>query len=169
VSFQGDDDPPHPTPDRGARPDGAPEPAPLGATRRPRLGLPPAGSVGMVGIGGAAGALARTAQSAAFPVEAGAIPWSTFAENLAGAFLLGVLLTLLVERVTAPWWVRPLLGTGLLGAYTTYATVGLELHQLVADGSAGLAVAYLWATALAGLLAGGAGIAAARLRLRSAR
>jgi fluoride exporter len=169
VNRANDDDQAEPPPGRAPRPGGASEPAPLAATPRPSRRLPPAGSVAMVGLGGAAGAVVRTAQSAVFPVAAGAFPTSTFAENLTGAFLLGALLTVLTERVAARWWVRPLLGTGLLGAYTTYATVGLELHQLVAHGSVGLALAYLWATALAGLLVGGAGIAAARLAFRSPR
>lgn len=149
--------------DGGRRPDGALQPATRAAAERPRRGLPPAASVGVVAVGGAVGALARTAQSTVFPVAVGAFPWSTFAGNLAGAFLLGALLSVLVERAAGSWWVRPLLGNGLLGAYTTYATVGLELHELATGGRVGLAAVYLWATALAGLVAGGAGIASARL------
>lgn len=168
MTSEHDDDQTEP-PEGASQSGSASEPGRLAATPRPRVALPPAGSVGMVGIGGAAGALARSGQSAPFPVQAGAFPWITLAENLVGAFLLGVLLTVLVERVPTVWWLRPLLGTGLLGAYTTYATVGLELHQLVAQGSAGLAALYLWATAVAGLLAGGAGIAAARRRFTGSR
>lgn len=149
--------------DGGRMPDGAPLPVPNTVATRPTMGLPRAGSVGVVAVGGAVGALARTAQSTVFPEVLGAFPWSTFAGNLAGAFLLGALLTVLVERAAGSWWVRPLVGNGLLGAYTTYATVGLELHELAASGRIGLAAVYLWATALAGLVAGGAGIASARL------
>ena len=100
---------------------------------------------------GGSSSLARALVSAAFPVAPGAFPWSTFAENLSGAFLLALLLTLAVEHLADRPWVLPLLGTGTLGAYTTFATVSLELERLVADGSAGLAIAYAAATLVAGL------------------
>lgn len=124
--------------------------------------LPPVRATGLVAAGGTLGALARAAQNALLPVEPGTFPWSTFAENLAGAFLLGALITVLLKRGKGSTWAHPLLGTGLLGAYTTYATVGLELHLLVRDGHPALAAFYLWTTALAGLLACGAGIFLAR-------
>ena len=123
----------------------------------------------MVAVGGAVGAVARTAQSAAFPTAPGALPWSTLAENVTGAFLLGALLAFIVERRTARWWERPLLGTGALGAYTTYATVGLELQLLVAAGAVATAAAYLVATAVLGLLAGGLGVAAGSRAARGHR
>jgi fluoride exporter len=132
--------------------------------RPPAAQRPPIGrDLPMIALGGAIGAVARTAQSASFAVAEGQLPWSTFAENLTGAFLLGLFATTILEGRWRAWWARPLLGTGLLGAYTTYATVGLELHQLVLDGRAALAGAYLTATAVLGLLAGGAGVVLARL------
>lgn len=153
---------------RDPQPDGAggPEPAPRAATPHPRPGLPPARSVALVAAGGAAGALVRTTQSAAFPPAAGQLPWSTLAENVAGALLLGWLLTLLTERLPGVAWARPLLATGLLGAYTTYATVGLELHLLARDGALATAAVYAAATVLLGLLAGGTGVALGRWRPR---
>lgn len=124
---------------------------------------PPAGSVALVAAGGALGALARAAQNAVWPV-AGRLPWATLAENVVGAFLLGWLLTVLTERLAARAWVRPLLGTGLLGSYTTYATVGVELRVLGAEGTVAAAVAYAAVTAVLGLAAAAAGIAAGRWR-----
>jgi fluoride exporter len=137
-------------------------PARPAAAHRPPIGR----DLPMIALGGAIGAVVRTAQSATFPVGEQAFPWSTFAENLTGAFLLGLVATTLLEGRWRAWWARPLLGTGLLGAYTTYATVGLELHQLVLDGRAALAGAYLAATAVLGLLAGVAGVVLARLVTR---
>jgi fluoride exporter len=108
------------------------------------------------------------ALSTAFPTTPGELPWSTLAENLSGAFLLAWLLTAVAERARTTW-VRPLLGTGLLGAYTTFATVGLELHLLTDAGRPAVAVAYLAAIWAGGLLAGGLGFAAGRGRARGSR
>lgn len=92
------------------------------------------------------------------------MPWSTLVANVSGAFLLAWLLTVLVERMPASRWARPLLGTGLLGAYTTFATVGLELRQLVAEGSVVVAAGYLALTWTAGVAAVVAGVALGRRR-----
>lgn len=131
--------------------------------------LPPFSRIALVATGGALGALARTALSRAFPVAAGAYPWTTFAVNLSGAFLLAVLLTVLEQRPSMRPWAAALLGTGLLGAYTTFATVGLELHLLVAGGNLSTAAWYLGATAVAGTLSGGLGVLSGRLLRRGAR
>ncbi|CAN5774100.1 hypothetical protein BH23ACT8_BH23ACT8_25580 [soil metagenome] len=139
-------------------------PAPVS---RGRLALPPARSVGLVAAGGAVGALARTALAARFPAAAEALPWVTLVENVTGAFALGWLLTVLVERLPTDRWVRPLVATGLLGAYTTFGAVALELDLLVAAGRSDIAAAYLAATWGAGLAAGGLGVALGRWRSRS--
>jgi fluoride exporter len=124
--------------------------------------LPPWRSIVLVGVGGAVGALVRTSLSAAFPPAGGGMPWSTLAENVSGAFLLAWLLSALVERLPGVTWARPLLGTGLLGAYTTFATVGLELHLLVNGGHVGVAAGYLAVTWVTGLGAAFLGVVAAR-------
>lgn len=136
---------------------------------RVRSLLPPFSRIALVAAGGALGALARAALSGVFPVAGGAYPWTTFAVNLSGAFLLAVLLTLLASRPSTRGWAAALLGTGVLGAYTTFATVGLELHLLVADGHVGTAAWYLAATAAGGTLSGGLGVLSVRLLRRDAR
>lgn len=138
------------------------EPARLAATPRARPTLPPPRALGLVALGGSAGAVARVALSGAFPAADGALPYSTLAENLSGAFLLALLLTLLTERLPPNRWARPLLGTGLLGAYTTFATVAVELERRLSSGYLALAAAYLAVTVLGGLLAALAGVAAGR-------
>lgn len=139
-----------------------------GSSRRPPR-LPPLRNLGLVALGGAVGGSARAAVGAAFPAAADAFPWSTFVANTSGAFLLAVLLTLAVERLSRRPWVLPLLGTGTLGAYTTFATVSLELERLLTRGSAALAVAYVAATLSAGLIAALAGMAAAHRLPRRAQ
>jgi CrcB protein len=103
--------------------------------------------------GGAVGALARAGLVEAFPPAAGSWPWATFAVNIAGAGLLGYLVTRLQERLPLSAYRRPLLGSGLCGALTTFSTVQLELLRMLDRGRVGLAVAYAATTVAAGLLA----------------
>jgi fluoride exporter len=100
--------------------------------------------------GGVAGALARVGLAEAAPHGAGSWPWATFAANMVGALLLGYFVTRLQERLPPSSYRRPLLGTGLCGALTTFATVQLELFDMLDAGHLALAVGYSAAT-----LAGG--------------
>ena len=100
-------------------------------------------------LGGAAGALARSGLVEAFPAAHDRWPWVTFAVNVAGAAILGYLVTRLQERLPLSAYRRPLLGTGFCGALTTFSTMQLELVRM----PAGLAVAYASASLAAGFAA----------------
>lgn len=100
--------------------------------------------------GGALGALARAAVETAFPATAHGWPWATFAVNIAGAGLLAYVVTRLQERLPPSTYPRPLLGTGLCGALTTFSTMQIEVIRLVREGHAALAVAYLAASVATG-------------------
>jgi CrcB protein len=102
--------------------------------------------------GGFLGAPARVLLVQAAPAAAGAWPWPTFAANVAGTLLLGYFATRLQERLPVSAYRRPLLGTGLCGAFTTFSTMQLEVLRMVTDGHAGLAVAYVLASVTVGLL-----------------
>ena len=93
--------------------------------------------------GGFLGALARVLLVQLAPVTPGSWPWATFVANLAGSLLLGYFVTRLQERLPVSAYRRPLLGTGLCGALTTFSTMQLELLRMLSDGRAGLAVAYV--------------------------
>jgi CrcB protein len=82
-----------------------------------------------VGVLGGAGAMARFLLDGTVSERAGGhFPWGTFAVNASGAFLLGIVAgTLDGDAYT-------LVGTGLLGAYTTFSTWMLESHRLGEDG-----------------------------------
>jgi fluoride exporter len=122
-----------------------------------------------VAAGGAVGALARVALAERFPVVPGAIPWATFAENLGGAFLLGLVLTLLAERAAATPAVRLVVCTGALGAFTTYSTFAVELLRLTEAGQVLTAALYAGSSLLLGVAAALAGIRAARALPRTSR
>jgi CrcB protein len=115
-----------------------------------------------IACGGALGALARIGVSQAFPAVAGSWPWATFAVNIAGALMTGYFVTRLQERLPVSTLRRPLLGTGLCGALTTFSTVQIELLRMVDQHRYGLAAGYLVASVLGGYFAVFASSAAVR-------
>jgi fluoride exporter len=102
--------------------------------------------------GGFLGALARVLLIEVAPVMSGSWPWATFAANIAGTLLLGYFVTRLQERLPVSAYRRPLLGTGLCGALTTFSTMQLEVLRMLDAGRTGLAVAYALASIAAGLV-----------------
>jgi len=108
-----------------------------------------------VSAGGVLGALARYGISVAWPHHAGAFPWSTWTVNISGCFLIGVLMTGIARRRPAQRLLRPFLGVGVLGGYTTFSTSAVDV--LVARPGVGLL--YLGATVAGALLAVWAGSA----------
>ncbi|MFR9799541.1 fluoride efflux transporter FluC [Streptomyces sp. MS06] len=118
--------------------------------------------VAAVALGGGAGAAARYAVSLSSSVPAGGFPWPTFWTNVAGCAVMGVFMVLITEAVAAHRLVRPFVGTGVLGGFTTFSTYAVGLQQLVDGGHAGTALAYLAATPLAALLSVWAAAAATR-------
>src|SRR5947209_15786208 len=93
-------------------------------------------------VGGFAGAVARAELLEAIPHRVGSWPWATFIVNVVGAFMLGYFATRLQERLPVSAYRRPLLGTGLCGALTTFSTMQVELLRMLDAGLIGLAFAY---------------------------
>lgn len=133
--------------------------------RRPPLSL---STIGLVAIGGAVGGLGRAAVGRWLPAGEGAIPLPTLLGNLSGAFLLALLLTLLGGGMLRAGWIRPLVAVGLLGAFTTFATLTYELQLLWAAGRAVTAVVYAVSTVAGGLAAVALGTAGAHAWLQRA-
>jgi CrcB protein len=115
-----------------------------------------------VSVGGALGALARYGLLLAWPTRHGAFPWGTFVINVAGCFAIGVLMVLVTEVRTAHPLVRPFLGTGVLGGFTTFSTYAEEVRALLPE-SVAVAATYLAGTLLAALVATAAGTWLTRL------
>lgn len=104
-------------------------------------------------LGGALGGLARWGLSdwLGAGAQGGDWPWGTFAANLLGALVLGLVAARLLRHPDAP---RPrvgaFLGPGLCGALTTFSTLQIEAVRLLDDGHAVTAVAYVCASVTAG-------------------
>ena len=103
--------------------------------------------------GGIAGALLRAGLYEALPWDGRGWPWATFLVNVVGTIMLGYFATRLQERLPPSTYRRPLLGTGLCGALTTFSTLQLETLKLAHHGETPLAVGYMCATLSVGLVA----------------
>ncbi|MGH8986006.1 MAG: fluoride efflux transporter CrcB [Acidimicrobiia bacterium] len=133
------------------------------AHHRPHRRLRPA-IILTVAAGGAVGATARYELGSSFEVASGSFPWVTFAVNVSGSFLLGLLLTFVLERWPPTQYVRPFLAIGVLGTYTTFSTYSVEADLLFKDGHVAVGVVYVLASPAAGGVAVYLGILTARLR-----
>jgi len=108
----------------------------------------------LVALGGTAGTAARLALGLALP-DPGGLPLAVLLANVVGAFLIGVV----AARLAASSELRLLLGTGVLGGFTTYSAFMTGTVALWGTAPL-LAVAYA-----AGSLVLGLGAAALGLRL----
>lgn len=115
-----------------------------------------------IALGGFLGTIARYELELAWKPAPGHAPWATFAINTSGAFLLGLVLTVLLERRGPTRLVRPFLCVGVLGAWTTMSSLAVEADLLVRGHHAAIAAAYVALTAVAGVAVAWAGILAAR-------
>lgn len=124
--------------------------------------------------GGLLGTAARAGLSLMQPVAHTAVqlqawPWATFTANMLGALLLGFILELwqhLGPDTGTRQATRLLVGTGIMGAFTTYGTFIWETILRLASGNARagvIGVFYALASLVGGLLAAGIGIVIARL------
>lgn len=108
----------------------------------------------LVAIGGAAGAVSRYAVTVA--VGARDLPWATFAVNLSGSLLLGIVLAWSLRGSWDPAVVRAV-AVGFLGAYTTFSTFAWEVFALGRDERLLAAALYAAVSVLVGILAAGVG------------
>ena len=123
----------------------------------------------VVAAGGALGAAGRFGAAKALPSAPDEFPWSTFLVNATGCLLLGLLMVCALDVWPTSRYLRPFLGIGLLGGFTTFSTYALETRNLVAEHQQQLAGVYLVGSVAAGLTAVWLGIAVGRLSLRVLR
>jgi CrcB protein len=95
-----------------------------------------------IAAGGVAGAEARYGIDAALPHTGSAFPWATLLINVSGCLLIGVLMVLVLELTSPHRLLRPFLGEGVLGGYTTFSTFAVDAERLVRDHRPLLALGY---------------------------
>lgn len=115
-----------------------------------------------VAVGGAIGTWARWGISATWPVRPDRFPFTTLSINVLGAFLLGVVLVALLDRRPPRPVAHALLGTGVLGAFTTFSTLSVEVVVLIRLQRFWVASAYLASSLVLGALAMAGGLAFGR-------
>jgi CrcB protein len=108
-------------------------------------------TLGVVAVGGALGAVLRASLSLAFPSPAESFPWTTFAINVGGSLALALLTV--APGLRGHSLVRPFLGAGLLGGFTTMSTAAEDTRALLASGHETTAAAYVLGTLTAALVA----------------
>lgn len=135
----------------------------LDEARGARDALPVMWKLVLIATGGGVGTALRYAIGVGATRWLGAsFPWGTLAVNVIGSLALGVVMEAAGEREIAGVQARLVLGTGVLGGFTTYSSFNLETIRLAEQGAWGRAALYLGATLLVCLLAGVGGVALAR-------
>jgi CrcB protein len=115
-----------------------------------------------VGLGGFVGANARYLLGGWIATRFGTtFPYGTFAINITGCFVIGMIMGALDSHLLSPT-IRLALAIGFVGAYTTFSTFTYETIRLIEDGSVLLATANVFGSVLVGLLATIAGLTAGR-------
>jgi CrcB protein len=121
--------------------------------RRGDLGL-----LAAVAVGGAVGSVGRYAVGLAFPHTPDGFPWGTALVNLSGSMAMGVLVVWVLSMRDPHPWLRPFVGVGVLGGWTTFSTYALDFHSLVVTDHELEGAAYLFGSLIVGLLAVGLGV-----------
>ncbi|MGN9908914.1 fluoride efflux transporter CrcB [Phytohabitans sp. LJ34] len=137
--------------------------------QRAELRRAPWAVLSVISAGGALGASARYGLDRAFPAAPDGFPWAIFWVNVSGCLLIGVLMVLVVDVWTGRPLVRPFLGVGVLGGFTTFSTYAVDIQRLVDTGAAGTGLLYLAGTLLAALAATWVGLGVTRWTVVRAR
>lgn len=117
-----------------------------------------------IALGGALGAVSRYGLGLFVTQRWNqSFPLGTFIINITGAFLLGFLNVLFIERLTVSPAVRLGIGIGFIGAYTTFSTFSFEVINLLESGSFFTAALYTILSIAVGFAGAALGVGLARL------
>lgn len=122
----------------------------------------------VIAAGGALGSLARYGLAVALPHSRGGFAISTLLANVLGCLLIGVLMVVISQLAQPHRLLRPFLGIGLLGGFTTFSTYVVDAMYSVLEGRPGLAIGYAVGSVLASLFAVAAGMLVTRAVIRRA-
>jgi CrcB protein len=106
----------------------------------------------VVALGGVLGAVARYEAMLAWPTRTG-FPTVTLLINVIGSALIGVVMVLTNEVWIRQRLLRPFLGTGVLGGFTTFSGYTTDARHLIDRGRPAMALLYLAATVTTALVA----------------
>jgi CrcB protein len=107
-----------------------------------------------IAVGGALGALSRYGVDRAIEQRSeSTFPLSTFVINVSGCLVVGFVIAALVDRGSAPDWLRAALVVGFCGGYTTFSTFAQETVDLLESRAAAVAVMSVAANVVVGVLA----------------
>jgi CrcB protein len=121
------------------------------------------GRLALISLGGAFGTAARYLLSVWLLRTLGpAFPYGTLAVNVIGSFLLGVIMQAGLDTTILSPAARVVLGTGVMGGFTTYSTFNYETLQYLQEGAWAMASLNVATTLLVCLAAGALGVAVAR-------
>lgn len=116
-----------------------------------------------VAAGGALGASARYGVTVLMAAHTRSFPYATLIANLSGAFLAGVIATLLITRGLSASPLYALLVIGFLGSFTTLSAFSVETLRLMHSGAVDAAIINVAMTIGGGLVAALLGMWLARM------
>ena len=115
----------------------------------------------LVALGGAGGSVLRYMLSNINT----SFPWGTFAVNVLGSFLIGLLVGLMSKGVLSPE-MKLLLVTGFCGGFTTFSTFANESFSMMKAGDVLLTALYVGASVIIGILAVWGGMTLSNISIR---
>jgi CrcB protein len=118
--------------------------------------------LGAIAVGGFAGGLARYEIGLAAPARHGGFPAATFGINVAGSFILALLVVFVLDILPPTTYLRPLVGVGFCGALTTFSTWMVDTDRLLGAHRYGTAAGYLFGSLAAGIAATSLGLTVGR-------
>jgi CrcB protein len=117
----------------------------------------------LIAIGGALGSMARFLLSSfVLRATASLFPWGTFAVNLIGCIVFGIIIGLSEHRLSLTPELRAFLLIGILGGFTTFSSFAFESFALLRDGQMAAAAFNVFGQVITGLAGVWAGVMLAR-------